>query len=317
MRDLLAWFFASTLLAHSVSAQHFSHIANVNEQLSFGAFEEKNFAGTNNLTALVAMASTSSGADNGNLFANASSLSSSDLISLFTGTKLIHLWMALGSIMLLLLVYVCRREARDRRVRDKWRRKKERAQEKEMVEERNKGNQPQSSALQRCTLDGIATSCTQSGEGCGVQTLQVRMASLRLLPAPAEANLSKLSTPIELLPPLPAQAATFSNGSYLSSTSSLWKDVDEVDGSHAADDVDELALAVSRAVLRAMPHGTELFTCRPSSPISWQRTPEEDAFNGECKCRSMPASVCSPCDRYAALLFVLMRLVPLVHGVQL
>jgi len=317
MRDLLAWFFASTLLAHSASAQHSSPIANVNEQLPFGALEEKIFAGANNLTALVAMASTSSGAGNGNLFANASSLSSSDLISL-TGTKLTHLWMALGNIMLLLLVYACRHEARDRRVRDKWRRKKERAQEKETVEERNKGNQPQSSALQRCTLDGIATSCTQSGEGRGVQTPQVRMASMRPLPAPAEANLSKLSTPTELLLlPLPAQAATFSNGPYLSSTSLLWKEVDEVGGAHAADDVDELALAVSRAVMRAMPHGAQLFTCRPSSPISWQRTPEEDAFNGECKCRSMLRLVSAVWHRYAALLFVLMRLVPFVHGVRL
>ena len=106
------------------------------------------------------------------------------------------------------------------------------------------------------------------------------VASTRPLAAPPAARQpTKLSAPIQLvsaLPPLPSAAAASSDMS--------WMEVEGAKGDGRrpdSSDEDELTAATSRALLRVMPQGKELFSCRPQSPIPWERSKEEDAYNGQ------------------------------------
>lgn len=125
-----------------------------------------------------------------------------------------------------------------------------------------------------------------SGSGGGLGGLKGKalqssvVASTRPLAAPPAARQpTKLSAPIQLvsaLPPLPSAAAA--------SSDMRWMDVEGAKGDGrrpASSDEDELAAAASRALLRVMPKGKDLFSCRPQSPIPWERSQEEDAYNGQ------------------------------------
>ena len=139
------------------------------------------------------------------------------------------------------------------------------------------------------------------GGGGGLKGKTVLVASTLPLSVPASSRtskpqLQKLSAPIQhisVAAPLPALGTSSSSDEDMA-----W--LQQVDGpkgdglqrQHLEED-DELASSASRAVVRAMPKGKAMFTCRPNSPIPWERTAEENAYNG-------PPQACSRARRFVA-----------------